>query len=193
MRVPLLLGGYFAVAHDSHVRGKFKKRNDGCEFLRLDADARLALCNALVLDHAVAAPSSAWLQPSQRTFGSAKQCGAAMVGENFGSASGRLPRIIAVKGSDLPGLFRKRVVGRAGSVSEEAALQRAPNARAARVGGARAEEVTLSSSFVRERIRQDGPGRALVALEAGGVLAPRVAALLQELLSTDVQTTGPQK
>ena len=84
-----VVAGFFAVAHDGHVRSKFRQRGESSE-LAFDAAWRLRMCNAI-------AESVEWLQPTPRTFGSAKECGAAMA-EEFGPNI----TIITVKGSDAP-------------------------------------------------------------------------------------------
>jgi hypothetical protein len=85
-----VVAGYLACAHDGHVRGKFKGRGERSEYV-FDETARLRMCNA-------AAGESDWLQPTPRTFGSARECGKAMVESgNFWPC-----RIVVVKGRDAP-------------------------------------------------------------------------------------------
>ena len=90
----VVVAGYLAVAHDSHLRGKLRSRGDHDSSFVLSADARLQMCNE-------AAAASKWLRPTPCPFGSAKQCGQAMVEVNHRCNTA----VLIVRGSDLPALL----------------------------------------------------------------------------------------
>lgn len=69
-----VVAGYFAVAHNGHVRGKLRGRGEDTE-LAFHVNDRLRMCNAV-------AASTSWLRPTTSVFGSAQACGKAMVEQN---------------------------------------------------------------------------------------------------------------
>jgi phosphopantetheine adenylyltransferase len=83
-----VVGGYLAVAHDSHVRGKFRGRGEDSKFA-FGVDERLRMCNA-------AAEASDWLLPTPCAFGSAQEAGKAMRELNHE------PNTQAIKVRDVP-------------------------------------------------------------------------------------------
>jgi hypothetical protein len=83
-----VVGGYLAVAHDSHVRGKFRGRGEDNTFA-FGVDERLRMCNA-------AAEASDWLLPTPCAFGSAQEAGKAMRELNHE------PNTQAIKVRDVP-------------------------------------------------------------------------------------------
>ena len=87
-----VLAGYAAVAHEGHVRAKLRGRGQPAAEELVGAAGRLRLCSAL-------AAGSDWLRPTPCTYGSARQCGAAMLADH---APGT--QVIAIKGRDLPSL-----------------------------------------------------------------------------------------
>ena len=87
-----VVAGYLACAHDSHVRSKLRGRGQDAS-QALSAATRLQMCNAI-------AAESDWLRPTPRTFGSARDCGQAMIAAQHPPRT----RIVAVKGRDLPAL-----------------------------------------------------------------------------------------
>ena len=87
-----VVAGYAAVAHEGHVRSKLRGRGQPAAEELVGAAGRLRLCSAL-------AAGSDWLRPTPCTYGSARQCGAAMLADH---APGT--QVIAIKGRDLPSL-----------------------------------------------------------------------------------------
>mmetsp|Transcript_46533 Transcript_46533/g.110670 ORF Transcript_46533/g.110670 Transcript_46533/m.110670 type:complete len:297 (-) Transcript_46533:174-1064(-) len=156
-----VVGGFFAAAHDSHVKGKFKNRaacsgqgkkgsgssssastDDLCISqltLQFDAAQRRELCSLI-------AASSEWLQATPpdlcSSFGSAKECGQAVVKHcNLPSQT----KVITVKGSALPLLEQK-------------------------------DGQTMSSTFVRETIGRFGAETGVQRLRQSGILPDAVMA-----------------
>eukprot|EP00966_Prymnesium_polylepis_P290162 6702922-Prymnesium_polylepis.1 len=79
----VVVAGYLAVVHDSHLRAKLRSRgdSDSDSGLNLSADERLRVCNEVAED-------SAWLRPTPCLHGSAKQCGKVMVAANHRPSTG---------------------------------------------------------------------------------------------------------
>ena len=142
-----VVAGYLACAHDGHVRGKLKGRGES-KFV-FGAEARLRMCNAV-------AEASDWLQPTPQTFGSAQQCGKAMVEAHHGPKT----RVLVVKGRDAPLLTTGEARARASARRE-----------------------TVSSTLVRREMREGGAG-ALDRLVAEGLLPTCVADELRRALVT---------
>ena len=89
----VVVAGYLAVAHDSHLRAKLRSRGDSQGELDLSAYERLRVCNEV-------AEASTWLRPTPCLHGSAKQCGKVMVAANHRPSTG----VVVVRGADLPTL-----------------------------------------------------------------------------------------
>ena len=85
-----VVAGYMAVAHDTWVRAKFAGRGEDQKYA-FDVKARLRMCNDV-------AESIEWLRPTPEPFGSANECGRAMVKLNH---TPNRTRVITVKGSDM--------------------------------------------------------------------------------------------
>ena len=84
-----VVAGYFAVAHDAHIRGKLRGRGEESNFA-FGVQDRLRMCNA-------AAASISWLRPMASAFGSAQACGAAMIEHNHAPNT----RIVKVRDVNL--------------------------------------------------------------------------------------------
>ena len=144
-----VIAGYMACAHDGHVRGKMKGRGES-KFV-FGAERRLRMCNAV-------AEASDWLRPTPQTFGSAQQCGKAMIEAQHEPQT----RVLVAKGKDAPLL----TTGKAKGTVVSSTLVR----RLMSEGGANALERLVADGVlpacVAEELRRELAGEGACGLRA---------------------------
>ena len=94
-----VVAGYLAVAHDAHVNGKFRGRGEDRD-LAFGVEDRLHMCNSV-------AAGCGWMRPTPRAFGSAQECGRAMVALNHPQDT----RIIKARSDEWCGALHKTADG----------------------------------------------------------------------------------